>query len=80
MEMREETQFQVPGSFNLNLAFARSFNLSERRRVEFRVESNNVLNHVNYTSYYTVVNAVTYGLPSAAGSMRTLDAVVRFRF
>jgi hypothetical protein len=69
-----------PGSFNLNLAFARSFNLSERRRVEFRVESNNVLNHVNYTSYYTVVNAVTYGLPSAAGSMRTLDAVVRFRF
>jgi len=69
-----------PGLFNLNVALARSFNLSERRRVEFRVESNNVLNHVNYTSFYTVVNAVTYGLPSAAGSMRTLDAVVRFRF
>jgi hypothetical protein len=26
------------------------------------------------------VNAVNYGLPSAAGPMRTLDAVVRFRF
>jgi hypothetical protein len=69
-----------PGLVNLNLAFARSFNLSERKRIEFRVESNNVLNHVNYTSYYTVVNAVTYGLPSAAGSMRTLDTVVSFRF
>ncbi|MBV8708974.1 MAG: hypothetical protein JO028_17415, partial [Acidobacteriaceae bacterium] len=69
-----------PGLVNLNLAFARSFNLSERKRIEFRIESNNVLNHVNYTSYYTVVNAVTYGLPLAAGSMRTLDAVVRFRF
>ncbi len=69
-----------PGLVNLNLAFARSFNLSERKRIEFRVESNNVLNHVNYTSYYTVVNAVTYGLPSVAGNMRTLDAVVRFRF
>lgn len=69
-----------PGLFSLNLAFARSFTFAERRRLEFRVESNNVLNHVNYTNLYTVVNAVNYGLPSAAGAMRTLDAVVRFRF
>lgn len=69
-----------PGLFNLNVAFARSFNVSERRRIEFRVESNNVLNHVNYTGYTTVVNSVNYGLPSAAGTMRTLDAVLRFRF
>ncbi len=69
-----------PGLFNLNLAFARSFNITERKRIEFRVESNNVLNHVHYTNYYTVVNATNYGLPSAAGAMRTLDAVLRFRF
>ena len=69
-----------PGLFSLNLAFARSFSFNERRRLEFRVESNNVLNHVNYTNLYTVVNALNYGLPSAAGAMRTLDAVVRFRF
>jgi trimeric autotransporter adhesin len=69
-----------PGTFSVNLAFARSFNLTERKRIEFRVEGNNVLNHVNYTNLYTVVNAVNYGLPSAAGSMRTLDVVVRFRF
>ncbi len=71
-----------PGTFGLNVAFARSFTLSEssRRRIEFRVEANNVINHVNYTNLYTVVNAVNYGLPSAAGAMRTLDAVVRFRF
>lgn len=69
-----------PGLVSLNLAFGRFFSLSERRRLEFRVEGNNVLNHVNYTSLYTVVNAVNYGLPSAAGAMRTLDAVVRFRF
>ena len=69
-----------PGLFNLNVAFARSFTFSERRRIEFRVESNNVLNHVSYTNLYTVVNAVNYGLPSAAAAMRTLDAVVRLRF
>ncbi len=69
-----------PGLFSLNTAFARSFNLSERRRIEFRIEATNVLNNVNYTSLYTVVNATNYGLPSAAGGMRTMDAVVRLRF
>jgi hypothetical protein len=69
-----------PGLLSLNVAFARSLQLGERRRLEFRVEGDNVLNHVNYTSLYTVVNAVNYGLPSAAGAMRTVDAVVRFRF
>ncbi len=70
-----------PGLFNLNLAFGRSFSLGERRRsIDFRFETNNVLNHVNYTGYYTVVNAVNYGLPSGAGATRTLDVVVRLRF
>jgi hypothetical protein len=69
-----------PGTFGLNSALARSFTITERRRVEFRLEANNILNHVNYTNLYTVVNAVNYGLPSAAGGMRTLQAVVRLRF
>ena len=69
-----------PGTVSLNAAFARSFNLSERRRLEFRVETNNLLNHVNYTNLYTVVNATNYGLPTAAAGMRTMQAVVRFRF
>jgi hypothetical protein len=69
-----------PGTFSLNTAFARSFNMAERRRLEFRLEANNVLNHVNYTNYYTVVNGANYGLPSSAAGMRTIQAVVRFRF
>ena len=69
-----------PGLFSVNLAFARSFTFAERRRLEFRFEANNVFNNVNYTNLYTVVNAVNYGLPSAASAMRTVDAVVRFRF
>jgi hypothetical protein len=69
-----------PGTFGLNTAFARSFTMAERRRIEFRLEANNVLNHVNYTNYYTVVNAVNYGLPSSASGMRTIQAVVRLRF
>jgi trimeric autotransporter adhesin len=70
-----------PGLFSLNASFGRSFQFGEtRRRLEFRIEGNNVLNNVNYTSVNTVVNATNYGLATAAGTMRQLDAVVRFRF
>jgi outer membrane receptor protein involved in Fe transport len=70
-----------PGLFSLNAAFGRSFQFGDtRRRLEFRVEGQNVLNNVNYSSYNTVVNATNFGLPTAAETMRQLDAVVRFRF
>ncbi len=70
-----------PGVFSLNLSFSRSFTLGDdRRRVEFRVDSVNILNHPGITGLYTVINADNYGLPSAAQAMRSLTATVRFRF
>lgn len=70
-----------PNLVALNAAFGRSFQFGDtRRRLEFRVEANNILNHVSYTNFGTVVNSVNYGLPTAAAGMRTLDAVMRFRF
>jgi hypothetical protein len=69
-----------PALVSLNAAFGRSFSLSERRRLELRLESRNVTNSVSITNVGTVVNSSTYGLPQAAGSMRSLQAVVRFRF
>lgn len=70
-----------PDLISLNAAFGRSFQFGDtRRRLELRLEANNVLNQVNYTNVYTVVNATNYGLPSAASGMRTLSAVLRFRF
>lgn len=70
-----------PNLLSVNAAFGRSFQFGEtRRRLEFRLEANNVLNQVNYTNINTVVNAINYGLPSSAAGMRTLSAVLRFRF
>lgn len=69
-----------PGMFALNASFGRSFSLSERKRLEFRLEAQNVTNCVNITNVGTVVNALTYGLPLSAGGMRTMNALVRFRF
>ncbi len=70
-----------PGMFVLNLSLSRSINLhSERRRLEFRVDSTNTLNHVNPSGLITVVNSSQYGLITSAGGMRQMTATVRLRF
>ena len=70
-----------PGSISLNASFGRGFRLGESRRwLEVRAESANVTNHVNYTGVGTVINALNYGMATAAGSMRTLTGTARFRF
>jgi hypothetical protein len=70
-----------PSLLSVNAAIGRSFQFGEsRRRLEFRLEANNVLNQVNYTNINTVVNATNYGLPMSASSMRAVTAVLRFRF
>lgn len=71
-----------PDLVTVNMQFARAFQIGPetRRRLEFRLEANNIFNQVNITSFQTVVNASNYGFPLAASSMRSLNAVVRFRF
>jgi hypothetical protein len=70
-----------PGFVTLNMALGRSFRLGEeRRRLEFRLESQNFTNHVNYSGLATIVNATNYGLPTNTRPMRTVQTTVRYRF
>ena len=70
-----------PRSTILTLSFGRSFRVLESKRwIDFRVDANNVTNTVNYTSLSTVVNAISYGLPTHTGPMRSLTATLRVRF
>jgi hypothetical protein len=70
-----------PGSFSLNLALGRSIHLDENRHsLELRMETTNTLNTVNISRIGTTVNASNYDLALAAGSMRTVQASLRFRF
>ena len=71
-----------PGSIGLNATFGRTiqFGDSARRSLDIRLSANNILNHVNITSWGTVVNSANYGLPVSAGVMRTLSLVLRVRF
>jgi hypothetical protein len=69
-----------PNRLTLNLALGRQFRLKERKSLEFRMESNNFTNHVNFTNLGTVLNALNYGLPTATSQMRTMQGTLRFRF
>lgn len=71
-----------PGTLSLNATFGRTiqFGDSARRSLDIRLTANNVLNHVNITSWGTVVNSSNYGLAAGAGGMRTLSLSLRVRF
>jgi hypothetical protein len=68
-----------PNQFTMNLNFSRTITLKERKSLEIQFNVNNVLNHVNISSFGTTVGSLTYGLPTAAGAMRSATATIRFR-
>lgn len=69
-----------PGMVSLNLSLQRTVTLTERLRMQFRLDANNILNNVNIAGIGTVVNSITYGVPTSAGAMRSLTATLRLNF
>jgi hypothetical protein len=69
-----------PGRFSLNLSLSRSFHLSERQRLEFRLDGANLTNTAIFTNFATVINALNYGNPTAAQAMRAFRATMRYKF
>ena len=69
-----------PPLFSVNATFGRTIRLGERKALDLRVEANNVFNMVSITSIGTTINSAQYGLALAAGSMRSMNLVVRFHF
>jgi hypothetical protein len=72
----------IPGipHFTLTASFFRSFRIDDKRRIEFRLDSTNPINHVAITGINTTVGSIQYGLPTNAAAMRSATATVRLRF
>jgi len=68
-----------PAQFSLSASAGRIFRVSDRLNMEFRVDSTNALNHVNFTAWNAIVNS-QFGLPAAANAMRSLQTTLRLRF
>ena len=69
-----------PGQLSFNASMARTFRLKDRYSLDLRVDSTNLLNHGVFTSYNTIVNGTTFGLPAAANPMRSLQTTIRLRY
>jgi hypothetical protein len=69
-----------PAQFQLNASLARTFRFSERVSMDLRVDSTNVLNHVTFPNWNTLISSGQFGLPMQANAMRTIQPSVRVRF
>lgn len=69
-----------PGQLMLNTSLARTIRLRDPMNLDLRVDSNNILNHVNFTTWNTTINSSTFGLPASTNAMRTLQTTLRLRF
>jgi hypothetical protein len=70
-----------PGQFTLNGSLQRTFRLNDRFNLDARIDATNVLNHVTFPSWNTVINnPLQFGLPSTANPMRSIQTSFRLRF
>jgi hypothetical protein len=70
-----------PFRISFNSALNRAFRFGDtRRQLQLRLSATNALNHVAITSFGTTVNSATYGLPTAATAIRTVQLLMRFSF
>jgi len=69
-----------PGSRLLNAQFARDVRMGGNRALTIQVNTNNLLNMVNYGAIDTVVNSPTFGQVLSVRGMRSTQLNLRFRF
>jgi hypothetical protein len=70
-----------PGFWNLDASLSRNISLGEARRLELRVETFNVFNHVNWADPSVNFNAATAGMITATtGNPRILQFATKFAF
>jgi hypothetical protein len=69
-----------PGQLSLDSSLARTFRLRDPLNLDVRFDATNLLNHVNFTAWNTVLNSTTFGLPTSSNPMRSLQITGRLRF
>jgi hypothetical protein len=69
-----------PPHFSLNGGITRTFLLSNRLNMDWRLDATNILNVVTYSGINTFVGSSQFGLPNRANTMRTLQMTFRLRF
>jgi len=69
-----------PGQFTLNGSMSRTLRLRNPFNLDLRIDATNLLNHAEFSSWNSVVNSTTFGLPAPANAMRSFEVTARLRF
>jgi hypothetical protein len=69
-----------PAQFSLNTGITRTFLISNRWSLDWRIDATNILNRVTYSGLNTIVGSPQFGLPNRANAMRKLLSSLRVRF
>jgi hypothetical protein len=69
-----------PNQFSLNGSMSRTLRLHNPFFLDIRIDGTNLLNHGVFPAWNSVVNSTTFGLPSPANPMRSLQLTGRLRF
>ena len=69
-----------PAQFGMDASAQRTFPVRGRMTALFRLDANNVLNHVSFPSWDTTVGSAQFGWPLTANAMRTVRATLRLSF
>jgi hypothetical protein len=69
-----------PSQLLLNTSVTRTFLISNRWSMDWRIDATNILNRVTFSSLNTIVGGPQFGLPNRANAMRKLLSSLRVRF
>jgi hypothetical protein len=69
-----------PLAFTFNAGVTRTFQMSERLSVDWRVDATNVINRLTYTGVNTNLGGPQFGLPVSANTPRKIQTTIRVRF
>jgi hypothetical protein len=69
-----------PDTFSLDGALQRTFRPTSRFYLDARVDATNLLNHVVFNSWNTMVGNRQFGQPVSASQMRSIQTTLRLRF
>ena len=69
-----------PGQWNLNMSLFRSFPISRRVNLQYRLDASNTFNHTVLSGVNTVVSSGAFGQVTSTGNPRLLQMALRIVF
>jgi hypothetical protein len=79
-DSRTELQLLQPGAFNMSAMLQKEFRFSEKRWLEFRCQSGNILNHFNPGGPATTIGAPGVGAITGGSAGRSLQLTLKLHY